>query len=68
MLYPCKICAGHFKKLLKDYPIKNDSRKEVVLYMCSLHNKVNGKLNKPLFDCEKASEFWGGDCGCSDVK
>ncbi len=32
--------------------------------MCFLHNKVNGRLNKPQFDCEQAFGYWGGDCGC----
>ncbi len=64
MLFPCKICRQHFKELLANNPIKNDSRKELVLYLCDIHNQVNKRLNKPIFDCEKASDFWGGDCGC----
>lgn len=31
-----------------------------------LHNKVNERLHKPIFDCSLASSFWGGDCGCTD--
>jgi len=30
----------------------------------SLHNKVNERLKKPIFDCKKAMDYWGGDCGC----
>ncbi len=51
--------------MLQDYPIKNGSRKEIVLYLCDLHNKVNQRLNKPIFDCQKAFDFWGGNCGCA---
>ena len=51
--------------MLWEYPVKSDSREELVYYICFLHNKVNEKLNKPIFDCKKAFEFWGGDCGCS---
>ena len=51
--------------MLLDYPIKNGSRKEIVLYLCDLHNKVNQRLNKPIFDCQKAFDFWGGNCGCA---
>lgn len=36
--------------------------------MCDLHNKVNASLKKPIFDCKKAFDFWGGDCGCDAKK
>lgn len=64
-LYPCKMCAGHFGEMLKDYPPLTDSRSNVVQYICFLHNKVNKRLGKPIFDCAKASQYWGGDCGCA---
>jgi FAD-linked sulfhydryl oxidase len=51
--------------MLKQYPIKNGSRAEAVGYLCFLHNKVNERLNKPIFDCKKAFDYWGGNCGCS---
>lgn len=54
--------------MLKDYPIKNDSRYDLVHYLCDLHNIVNKRLGKPHFDCNKAFEFWGGDCGCDKDK
>jgi hypothetical protein len=54
--------------MLADYPIKNNSREELVYYLCDLHNKVNVRLNKPIFDCKKAFGFWGGECGCSEKK
>jgi hypothetical protein len=52
--------------MLKDYPIKNDSREQLVLYICELHNHINKRLSKPIFDCSKAMAFWGGDCGCEE--
>jgi FAD-linked sulfhydryl oxidase len=54
--------------MLDQFPIKDGSRKEVVFYICFLHNKVNERLHKPIFDCQKAFDFWGGDCGCSGEK
>jgi FAD-linked sulfhydryl oxidase len=63
-VYPCKICSGHFKEMLKEHPIKNKSREEFVYYLCDLHNKVNNRLGKPIYDCKKSFEIWGGDCGC----
>jgi FAD-linked sulfhydryl oxidase len=66
MLYPCRDCGEHFTKLLEEHPPENnnDSRVDTVLYACVLHNKVNERLNKPIFDCQRAMEYWGGDCGC----
>ena len=65
ILFPCKVCGAHFRQMLWEYPIKHNNREELVYYICFLHNKVNERLNKPIFDCKKAFEFWGGDCGCS---
>jgi FAD-linked sulfhydryl oxidase len=64
-MYPCKDCANHFGLLLKENPIVDTDREAVVLYVCGLHNLVNKRLGKPIFDCKKAFGFWGGDCGCS---
>ncbi|XP_053207672.1 LOW QUALITY PROTEIN: FAD-linked sulfhydryl oxidase ALR-like [Panonychus citri] len=51
--YPCSHCA----KDMRD-DIKVDSRKSFSLWMCNLHNKVNKKLSKPLFDCSNVDERW----------
>lgn len=67
-LFPCKNCGKHFKELLKENPVKNNSREELVMYMCDIHNIVNKKLGKKIFDCKKAFDFWGGNCGCGDQK
>jgi hypothetical protein len=67
-LFPCHKCGKHFKKILEDFPIKNNSREELVNYFCDIHNNVNQRLNKPIFDCKKAFDFWGGNCGCSEDK
>lgn len=62
--FPCKICGKHFIKMLNEYPIKDNSREELVYYLCDIHNKVNRFLKKPIFDCKNAFDIWGGDCGC----
>ena len=51
--------------MLKKHPIQNDTRMQLVYYMCFLHNIVNERMDKPKFDCEKAFDVWGGHCGCS---
>ena len=67
-LFPCQTCSKHFKQMLEENPIESDSREALVLYLCRLHNNVNKRLNKKIFDCKKAFEFWGGECGCSASK
>lgn len=37
-----------------------------MLYVCELHNIVNERLGKDIFDCKNQLEAkWGGNCGCS---
>ena len=66
-LFPCKICGGHLLKMLNKEGVKANSREELVNYICKIHNIVNKVLGKPIFDCKRAFDFWGGDCGCDDI-
>ena len=52
-----------WKSFIKE-GVHADSREELVNYICKIHNIVNKVLQKPQFDCKKAFDFWGGDCGC----
>lgn len=58
VLYPCKHCAHDFREDLKESPPKLDSMESLSLWFCEMHNKVNNKLNKPIFDCSKVDERW----------
>lgn len=58
------MCADHFQKMLVDNPVRANTREELVYYICDIHNQVNERLNKTKYDCKKAFEIWGGDCGC----
>jgi FAD-linked sulfhydryl oxidase len=64
VLYPCEVCRGHFNRMIDENPVVTSNRHDVVIYFCEIHNIVNKRLGKPLFDCDKALEYWGGDCGC----
>ena len=61
ILFCCNACGNKFGNLLKDNPVKCSGRVELAQYLCDLHNKVNANLNKPIFDCNKVLEFWGGE-------
>jgi FAD-linked sulfhydryl oxidase len=61
-VYPCGDCARHFIKLLNKYPPQLNSRKNAALWGCFIHNKVNERLGKPIYDCTTILEDY--DCGC----
>ncbi|KAK2024570.1 Erv1/Alr family protein [Colletotrichum zoysiae] len=63
-LYPCGDCASHFRTLLKKYPPQTSSRNGAAGWACFVHNEVNTRLKKELFDCNKIGDFY--DCGCGD--
>ncbi|KAJ8121026.1 hypothetical protein ONZ43_g2421 [Nemania bipapillata] len=65
-LYPCGDCASHFQKLLKKYPPQIGSRNAAAGWACHVHNQVNERLKKPMFDCNNIGDFY--DCGCGDDK
>lgn len=43
---------------LKEEPIVATSNHELSQWLCRLHNKVNVKIGKPVFDCTKVNERW----------
>ncbi|PWN21943.1 hypothetical protein BCV69DRAFT_298142 [Microstroma glucosiphilum] len=62
LLYPCGECANHFQQLLKEMPVQTSSRMNAALWLCAAHNRVNERLGKPEFPCDKLDESY--DCGC----
>jgi len=40
------------------HPPNISSQKSFAKWMCEVHNMVNRKLEKPLFDCSKVNERW----------
>jgi mitochondrial FAD-linked sulfhydryl oxidase len=56
--YPCKSCADDFTKDLAVSPPKTSSNSSLSYWLCQMHNKVNEKLGKPIFDCSRALERW----------
>ncbi|CAK7210637.1 hypothetical protein SBRCBS47491_000841 [Sporothrix bragantina] len=63
-LYPCGDCASHFQLLLQEYPPQTSSRNAAAGWACFVHNEVNKRLKKELFDCSKIGDFY--DCGCGE--
>ncbi|GAP86897.2 putative FAD-linked sulfhydryl oxidase ALR [Rosellinia necatrix] len=65
-LYPCGDCASHFQKLIKKFPPQIGSRNSAAGWACHVHNQVNERLEKPIFDCNNIGDFY--DCGCGEDK
>ncbi|KAF4123011.1 mitochondrial FAD-linked sulfhydryl oxidase [Geosmithia morbida] len=63
-LYPCGDCARHFRALLAEYPPQTSSRNTAAGWLCFVHNLVNERLEKPVFDCNNLGDFY--DCGCGE--
>ncbi|KAK9359474.1 ERV/ALR sulfhydryl oxidase domain-containing protein [Lipomyces starkeyi] len=63
-VYPCGECASHFQKLLKKFPPQTSSRIAASQWGCHVHNQVNSRLGKKIFDCNTIAEKY--QCGCAD--
>ncbi|KAJ1608391.1 hypothetical protein OIY81_2561 [Cryptosporidium canis] len=50
-LYPCKVCRGGMKRILKAAPPSLNDRKDFVLWLCQFHNKVNRELGARTYKC-----------------
>eukprot|EP00461_Guttulinopsis_vulgaris_P001227 UN01227 len=57
-VYPCGYCADMTANEMIRHPPKVGSRKEFQLWMCGVHNEVNFRMGKPLFDCSRVDERW----------
>jgi hypothetical protein len=56
--------ATHFNKLITTYPPQTSSRFAASQWLCTMHNKVNERLKKPIFDCSDIDSKY--PCGCAD--
>ncbi|KAI7847125.1 ERV/ALR sulfhydryl oxidase domain-containing protein [Circinella umbellata] len=65
-LYPCGECAAHFQLLLNKYPPQTSSKIAASQWACAIHNKVNERLGKEIFDCSNIQEKY--DCGCNTTE
>jgi len=63
-LYPCGDCARHFQQILQKFPPQVATRSTAAAWACHVHNEVNKRLKKDIFDCSKIGDFY--DCGCAD--
>lgn len=63
-VYPCRECAEHFQAMLEKYPPQTSSKEAASQWGCHVHNIVNKRLGKEIFDCMDISNKYA--CGCED--
>ncbi|KAI8910389.1 ERV/ALR sulfhydryl oxidase domain-containing protein [Gorgonomyces haynaldii] len=56
--YPCGDCAYHLREYYTSHPPRLESNTALSQWFCEVHNEVNERLGKPLFDCSKVFERW----------
>ena len=65
--YPCSTCAHHLQDEIVKYPPKLKSNVELSDWFCRMHNEVNIRQGKPVFDCSKVFERWRtGSVNCKE--
>lgn len=52
--------------MLRKFPPQTSSRNAASQWGCFVHNQVNERLGKPVFDCNTISDKYA--CGCADDK
>ncbi|RKP01110.1 hypothetical protein CXG81DRAFT_5921, partial [Caulochytrium protostelioides] len=69
-VYPCGSCAAHMQAAIQPPaaadadaadtvgPPATESRAALSHWMCQLHNEVNVRLEKPVFDCTRVLQRW----------
>jgi len=56
--YPCGYCADMTYAEMIRKPPRVESQQAFALWMCEIHNEVNDRMGKPIFDCSKVQERW----------
>ncbi|KAG9287943.1 hypothetical protein G9A89_017538 [Geosiphon pyriformis] len=57
-VYPCWYCAEHLRSEMQRSPPNVENRHALSRWLCNIHNEVNLRLGKKVFDCEKTDERW----------
>ncbi|CAG8433747.1 11075_t:CDS:2 [Ambispora gerdemannii] len=57
-VYPCWYCAEHLRDEMLRKPPRVENRNVLSRWMCEMHNGVNQRLGKKIFDCSKVDERW----------
>ena len=69
-ILPCQKCRNHYKKNIQNYPIKLNSRKELIQWLIDVHNMINKENGKPILSYDDVineyKELYGGNIRSTD--
>lgn len=51
LIYPCRPCAVNFQEFASKNPPTLNTRAEISIWLCKVHNIINRMLGKPEFFC-----------------
>lgn len=52
--------------MITEFPPQTSSRFAASQWLCGMHNNVNKRLGKPIFDCTGLEEKYPCGCGAED--
>ena len=55
---PCMYCRKNYDRNLKEYPIRLNSRKDLICWLIDIHNEVNGKEGKRQYSYEEVINIY----------
>lgn len=66
--YPCLYCRDRTMEEVERNPPRVAGRRVLSEWLCELHNEVNERMGKAVFNCERVDERWrtgpmDGSCG-----
>lgn len=45
----CKKCSNNYKNHIRNYPIKLNSKNDLIIWLYNIHNQTNKTLDKPIY-------------------
>jgi hypothetical protein len=62
---PCTLCREHYATGIIESPVNVSSRRALVMWALSVHNRVNSSLGKPEWEPRRALQHWTNRFGCA---
>ena len=57
-ILPCPKCRIHYEKNIQKFPIKLNSRIDLIHWLIKIHNEVNKSLNKKIYSFEEIESIY----------
>lgn len=54
----CPKCRNDYMNMIREQPVRTNSRRELFDWTVDIHNNVNRKLHKPHVGYDRAAQIW----------